>query len=539
MTTKNKQSRPWLFAMIRINSEPYMKTEYKHAIVISLLIILLVNLPLIYFSFFPKDELVFLGRRVINSQDLYTYLSYIEQSKTGSIFLQNMYTTEPQTATLVRPSYVLIGKVARLLDLTPIVAYHGARVLFSFLFCFVLFCFIKNFFEKQSERLLAFVIVLLSSGWGAFLYKFFNSSDLWIPESNTFLSLGESPHFILTQTLMLCAILLFVKYVSERKIKYCIGVFLCLFPIAFEHPFDLLVIVPTLFISIWWHKKKFPSKGIVLLCALCLSGLSYAFLQQYLNPLFAKEQLQGASISPAPLYYLIGYGFLIPLAIRGGETVFTSKNIFWKICIVWVFLGAIALYAPVTFQRRMSEGLHIPIALLASLGIFSLYREIYPYMKQITRPIFISFFLLLFATSFSAIYNDFITIRQNTTNSYYYYISKGDADALKWLSENSNASDYILTNWFYGNLIPGMMPRKVYLGHTAQTITFADKVTALNTFLLDTNILSGSQFLKDNHISYIFLGSGDSMLQYGFKPDERAYLEKVYSKDDVFIYKVK
>jgi hypothetical protein len=159
----------------------FMKKEYKHIILISCLVIFLVNVPILFFYLFPKDGLFFLGRRVINSQDLYTYLSYIEQSKQGSWLLQNLYTTEPQTGTLVRPSYVLIGKFAHIFNLTSLAAYHVARVFFSIIFCAVLYQFIKKLFDKSDERILAFFyrinIIWLGSILVSSLFSIFRSLD--------------------------------------------------------------------------------------------------------------------------------------------------------------------------------------------------------------------------------------------------------------------------------------------------------------------------------------------------------------------------
>lgn len=40
-------------------------------------------------------------------------------------------------------------------------------------------------------------------------------------------------------------------------------------------------------------------------------------------------------------------------------------------------------------------------------------------------------------------------------------------------------------------------------------------------------------------ITYIYLGSNDTILQYGFKPEEKPYLVKVWDQGGVLIYRVK
>jgi len=45
-----------------------------------------------------------------------------------------------------------------------------------------------------------------------------NPSDLWIPESITFLSLAEAPHFIFSQILMISGLMFFLKYLKKREL---------------------------------------------------------------------------------------------------------------------------------------------------------------------------------------------------------------------------------------------------------------------------------------------------------------------------------
>lgn len=138
--------------------------------VIGIVVLITVNLPLIYFYLTPAVGRVFLGRRVINSEDTYTYLAFIQQAKEGRWLFENLYTTEAQKPTLLRVSYALIGKVAAVFDLTPMMAYQGARLILSALFIWVLNRFLRRFFESAKERLVALFVVLTASGIG-FLFR--------------------------------------------------------------------------------------------------------------------------------------------------------------------------------------------------------------------------------------------------------------------------------------------------------------------------------------------------------------------------------
>lgn len=516
-----------------------MKKEYYYACLIGLFVLLLVNLPILYFSIIGKTGLTFLGRRVINSQDMYTYISYVEQAKQGKVLFKNLFTSEPHTASLLRPSYVVIGKTASLFQLPSVVSYHVFRVIFTLLFYVVLYQFIARLFHRPKQRLLVFALVLTSSGLGWALSTVIgSSSDLWIPESNTFLMLAESPHFILAQTVLLGGFLLFLRYIERRNILTALGFILCFSLLAFEHPFNLLLVGPVLFIAGIRYGLPLIETGI--LGALSSLGLIYPLYELRTNAIFAIEQSQGKSVSPAPSAFLAGMGLLLPLALIGASLWIEKKDKPKQLILLWVAFASLFLYAPISFQRRMSEGIHIPLALLAGAGLVFLYSKIksrWPNLKHIL-PATICLLLFLSLSSVRAIADDFLTIGKDSRDGYYYYLLSDEGKAMDWLRSHSTETDVILTNWFYGNILAGRSARTVYLGHKAQTGHYDEKVSSVNTFLLEADSQKSLDFLWKERISFIFIGKNDSLSRYGFKPDSKPYLTKVYDAGDVRIYKL-
>lgn len=500
-------------------------------ILIGLSVLILVNLPIVFYYLFPKDNLVFLGRRNINSQDMYTYVSFIEESKQGKIIFDNLFTTDKQIPSLIRPSYLIIGKFASLLNISAIGAYHLARVLLSIAFLIVLYKFLSGFFEDPKKRIIAFAILLTSSGLGFALNMVTpNSSDLWIPESNTFLTLAEPPHFILSQTLMVAGFLFFMKYLDKKKLAYFLSSTLLFFFLTFEHPLDLIAIAPVIFFTSFLSGKNLVKS--IIFAALSSFGVIYQFIEALTNPVLKSWQVE--HFSPSPINYLAGFGFLIPLAIIGAEKFLKENNVCKKLILIWIFSTAIIIYFPSDFQRKMIEGVHIPIAILATAGIFVIVEKS---RRELRWLILYGSVIILFLSSLYNISNDFEKIGKDSKEGYYYYISKSEFEGMRWLKENTNNQDGILANWFFGNLIPGFTGRRVYLGHKAQSGKFDQKIKLINSFLRSQNLAYDADFLKKNRINYIFLGNNDSMLSYGFRPDENPLLRLVYSKNGVTIYK--
>ncbi len=514
-----------------------MKKEHLIATLVAVLVILFVNAPILYFSFVGKLDLTFLGRRVINSQDMYTYLSFIEQSRQGKLIFENLYTTEPQSPTIIRPVYLAIGTFARFTHTSSLQSYQLARVLASLYFCFILYLFISELFQREKQRVCAFLLVLTSSGLGWLLGRFINqSSDLWIPESNVFMSLAESPHFIFSQALMLTVLYCYVRFLKTKRSHLPIVILICCALLAFDHPFDLMILGPVLFFTGLLSSAALAPT--FLLSFFSVIGIAYPLYQLRVNPVFASEQAQGVSLSPSPMAFLSGFGMFIPLALSGANTWLLSRRASIKLILLWSGIGIVMMYAPVGFQRRLSEGISIPISLLAAAGLFQLYSVIKSYRVRLAVPCIAAITIFLLLGSVQLVITDFQTIGKDSKASYYYFVSTEEYEGLTWLREHTQPTDVILSNWFYGNLIPGTSGRRVYVGHKAQTITFEDKVARINSFLLEKDDEKSQSFLRENSITYIYVGNNDSLLQYGYHPESKSYLEKVFDKGGARIFKV-
>lgn len=517
----------------------------KIIIAISAFVLILNNSPLILGVINQKGDLVFLGRRDINSQDLYTYLSFIQQGKDGRILFKNLYMSEAQKPRLLRPSYIIIGKAAWLFNLSHIWAYHLARLAASVIFMTVLWWFLKQFFEDNIQRIVAYSLILTSAGFGLFFGKWAsNSADLWIPEAITFLSLAEAPHFILAQILMIGGFALFLR----ARYIFASLAFLAL---AFEHPFNLAVVAAAVLATAIWQITKDPAvqklrlvKGLSIILLMVGLGVAYQIWEINQNQVLQSWAAQNKLLSPDPLAWFVGYGAIILFAMIGAEKFLKEARPGQILILSWIGATAVLLYSPIFFQRRFSEGLHIPLGIIAASGVLaasSLFTKyIIPKAKAVLATASVLAIILFLALSSArAVANDIAVIQRDNPGNYYYHLLKSEMAGLAWLKGETNQNDVIAANWFYGNLIPGIIGRKVYLGHKVQTPFFDQKVENVNKFLLNKNSNEAHQFLKENGITYIFLGKNDTMLNYGFKPYEKPYLTDVYNKNDVLIFKVK
>lgn len=418
-----------------------MKKQTIIAIIFSAFVILAVNSPLIYFYLFPKNGMEFLGRGHINSQDVYTYVSFIEQAKRGAAVFQNLYTTEPQKPSLIRPSYFIIGQAAKITGVSSIAAYHVARIILSIIFCFALYRFLKHFFDKENELTTTFAMVLTASGLGFAVANFLpDSIDLWIPEAVTFLSLFEAPHFILSQILLLSGYIFFLEYLKNKSAQDLILLGLMFFALSFEHPFNLVTVVPTLSLTYFFSRKKLDPA--LLLAGVAAIGLVIQVILTITNPTLLSWQAQNNLPPPAPSAFLIGYGLITLLALVGIEEKM-REGLYpqIKLLLTWIAVTFVLAFSPINFSRRLLEGVHVPIAILASIGLSA---TLIKFGKDSRKAVAFIIICVLSLSSVYAIFKNFEVINQDVKDNYYYHITKEEAKAIEWLGENSAPNDIIL-----------------------------------------------------------------------------------------------
>lgn len=138
------------------------------------------------------------------------------------------------------------------------------------------------------------------------------------------------------------------------------------------------------------------------------------------------------------------------------------------------------------------------------------------------------------------------------------YIEKSDIEAMNWIEANTSYDTVFLTNsidfnWNKdfvigidgGSWIPLLANRKViippmtYLIENAYENNYTEKVKSISKASESINSYSSIQFLIENNVTYVYFGGrnyGNLQLQ---NLQNNPYLEPVYSKDGVWIFKIK
>ncbi|HDQ23169.1 MAG TPA: hypothetical protein ENN28_04375 [Candidatus Uhrbacteria bacterium] len=538
----------------------YTLKQHFFIFLVILAAIFLSTSPYIVGYFLSGDDF-FAGSNHLNSSDVNIYLSYIEQVKAGRYLVGNLFTSESQSFIFFTPLWLLLGLIGKLLNINSILLFHLARVIFGFLFLYFIFYYFLNlFFKKFFDKMIAFLLIIFSSGIGLFfkpptkglildeeyVINYF-PVDLIFPEANTFLSLAHSGLFILS---LLFIVLVFYLFLKENKSKfYYIFIFGISLLLGFMHTYDSLVILAVLAVyfivsfifrdlELILEYKNYIIKYVCLALGFLPSFIYFYFIVRKEPALWGWIE-QNIIYSPPFRNYLLGYGLLIFLSIITLFLFNKKENKFVYFLLCWVLTLLVLAYIPLNFQRKLINSCHLGLAILASYGFIFLIRNVFKIFGHNYKSILITiiFFIFLSLSSLSFV----VTLIWNYQNQReYFYFPQAYYQAVLWLKQYSGQNEAILAEVTNGNFLPAISSRPVYLGHRHQTINCNDKNRLLGDWFFQNNNQDQvkADFLHKYNINYIFYTDRERFLG-DYNLEEADYLEKVFFNKEVNIYKVK
>ncbi|MFC1598439.1 hypothetical protein ACFL2U_00285 [Patescibacteria group bacterium] len=535
------------------------KKEIRFILIISLFLIILTSIPFIY-GYLNKGELTYTGLHKLAPIDGALYFSYLEQIQQGNWLIDILYTNEADYLLFFNLFWLVIGLIGKVLSLTPVLTFHLFRILLILFFVYVVFKFLKLVLPDVNLKLkkIFLLFIIFSAGWGGFWSLFFPNKefsplnfnfpmDLFVPEANSFLILFYSPHFILSLSLIIYIFYWFLRAIWQRKISYAVlsgilGLFLFNF-----HPFYFITVYSVIFfylITMFVIKRKIIWYLIwyyLILFLVSFPSVGYYLYFLITNSNFQIKSAQNNSLSPSAIYFFISYGFSLILAIFTmaylvEQKKLNKRNLF---LFVWFWIGVILIYGPFNFQRRLTEGWQIPLSILACAGIFIVWQFIkkrWPKIKNIYVYPLLSVIILIFSfTNIVFLYKDLGYLQ---AKSQYAYLQPDLVSALVWYEQQTDFEQTLLCSAQKGNIIPGQIARRVYLGHEVETINFNEKYEQVKWFF-NTNSEDEQKinFLANAEIDYMLYSDTEKKLGE-YNPLDKEYLQLVYENEQVKIFQV-
>ncbi len=516
------------------------------------MITVLTSLPYLVGWLNIDNQRVYLGRQPTSPADTAAYYSSIEQARQGQVLLANQFTSELQRPSLFHPLWLVLGWLARLTTLPTPWVFHLARAAMVVVFLLTVDRALRFFFPLWPRRLLALWIVATSSGLGwAVLLNPTNPLpilqlpiDLWVAEANTFLSLGHSSLFIISQLLLAYLYWSVYRLTVDQARSRWTG--LAVLALGLLHPYDL---VAAFFVTILWlfgwfaatrpsqrtQAAQFWQLGRWWLWALPL--IPYYVLIVLREPAMAGWLNQNVDVTPSWPAVFVGYGLLWPLAYFGGRVLWRVRRPAAVLLVCWIAITVLLAYLPgVSFQRRLLNGLHLPLAILAAVGLVNLIEKV---AARGWRVLVVGSTLLTLAATNVAVMRSAIVDELHPDQAASpQYEKRTVVAAIAWLRGHSRFDDVIFSQVWNGNTIAGLAGRTVVLGHGHQTLKPADRWRDWDEFR--SNQLTTSEqtaLLRRLRVRWLFWTADDAAAS-AYRPELDRRWGLAFHNAEVQIYRL-
>jgi hypothetical protein len=502
------------------------------------------------------------GGFLINLDDSYSYVSAMQQGMAGAWRYQVLYTPEEHPGAYLHIFYILLGKLSLPLGLNPVQTYHLLRLCCGLTMLIAAYLFLSLFLHTAQHRLAALSLIGFSSGLG-WVVLLTGSTDLrgllpvdfWMTGAYTFFTMFTFPHSAAAVTMLLLFVFLAVRHVEKPQVHTLLLAATANVVLCAIHPFTILLvwgILATYWVLLFVSRRQLPryEAAAFVVWALAPAPLIVYFYSAFLvDRVLANWAAQNILLSPAFPRLLLGYGLLVPLAAGGALHILHRWDERKILLLAWVLAAVTLLYMPFTLQRRMVEGLHVPISVLATIGLFdglvpyamrskrlSRFACWRGYTKQgLRRLLVFSVIVATFPSSLCVLVGSSASALHHDPDLFH---EREEIEALEWLGRNTAVEDTVLTSYRVGRYIPARIGHRVFMGHFHETVERDNKILLAQSFFSEgTSDRDRRRVLSEYGIRYVFYGPSEKEMGAS-DLSQQPYLTPVYRNDLVTIYGV-
>jgi len=432
------------------------------------------------------------------------YLQWIRQAAEGNWTLTNQYTTQEQSGLWFNALLLALGRTASLLNLTPAQVFHVARFIGGCLCLVSFFLLVAHLTPDRAVRWIALVLASLASGLG-WLFMVLDRHHLafaepidygrWVyqPEAITFLSLVLNPLFAFSLSLICLTLLCALRGLETGRLTWTAGAGMLLLVLGNIHTYDILVVNLTLVLWMilgaltqrWSWKRAAGHYAIILL----LSAPSPAWQWHVMDadPVY-RAKAETPTLAGPFLNYALGQGVPWLLALLGAGWALFSKSVErgrFVYVVVWAVVASLVIYAPVPSQRKLAEGMHFPICILAAVAVAKVLggwmaRHSRDGRSARSRLILATTLVLLASIPSNAMfYADCLeAVWTNNVGLMHVlmppiYLQPGEMRAIEVLRADGTDQDVVMCSSMIGNHVPALTRCRVVAGHWAETLHLA------------------------------------------------------------------
>jgi len=535
--------------------------EWRFVGVVIVAVLLFTSLPYLYGYLSAPAEKQYMGL-MLDVPDHGQYLSWWRGFQ-SSLLVRNKLTPEPSRRVFFNLLWWALAQVSRWTGLSYAEVYQAFRWVAGGSFLWAVYRLIAQFVPQVDRRRAAFLLVTFSSGLGWFLIvlkytltggELLFPLDVYIAEGNSFLCILGYPHFAFAITFIALTFECIWRGWREGRTRHMIGAGLLALLLGWMHAYDLLIIyavMGTFALLMWWKRRAFPWRllwGGAIVCALSCSGAVYSAILTTVDPLWKEVLAQFANAgvyTPSPPHLVILFGFPLIAALASGIDLFrerqwSEENLF---VMGWFVAGAALNYIPTDYQIHMLNSWQIPMAILATIGLYRLVPAITTRIRSLRlspdwarRLAAMALVLAVLPTNLYLWTWRFVDLARH---DYPYYLSRDEVAALDWLREHTSPDDVVLSSITVGQYVPALSGNTAFLAHWAQTVDFYEKSERVERFF-DPVVAEDERVetLRTLGVTYVFYGPAERAMG-GYDPAESSSLVEVYTSPEVKLYAVR
>ncbi|MHB1460600.1 MAG: hypothetical protein ACYC1M_04885 [Armatimonadota bacterium] len=470
-----------------------------------------------------------------NLDDNMVYLAWMRQAADGAFFLTNRWTAESHPSMYTNLLFWLMGRLSGITHIPLIGMFHFTRIALSVALMGTVWLATAHWMGVKYQRLTMW-LVGLSAGLGWLFTDdrpkvMLAPIDAWQPEAITFLSIYLNPLFVTGLLLILATNLLLWLSLHRQQARWAVYAGLCALLLGNIHSYDVIPLTVTWLLYglclLIWHRdqiKRYLLYGMIT-AVIALPSVIWQYAVYKLDPVFHER---AGSYTPAPeiWWVLLGFGFLIPLALIGlyrqhrAERLSSSHLLLacWSVAALGTqyipkLLKYIGVDAPLNFERKMVMGAHIPLAILAAMGVVYLIQKQHSLSQKVAIPVLL---LLLSLSNMVWIYHDCRLLWYNIANT---GLHQPYIDAKRWssfigLRQYIKPDDVVLCPVSMGVFLPVEFGARTYAGHWSETPYFADKMHDIISFYNPgTTDDRRNAFLNGSQIKWVISFHGKQTLE--------------------------
>jgi len=492
----------------------------------------------------PDNRFVGLADKV---PDAASYLARMRLGYDGAWLYRNPYTAEPHPATLTNVFFLVLGHLCRWLHLSLIVGFHLFRVVFGGLMLLSVAWLAGVCLPSRRAARAAVGVFAVASGFGFWAALFSpqvqpNASlDLWVPEALGFYSFMVNPVFCLSVALTVW-ILGLVHTTSEHSGTWrliLIGLLSALLCVV--HPYDGLTVctISVLVCGLLWVTRKLPPTPAAAVVAGAVPVLGYYRWAYSQGP--GLEGALALNQTPTPAVWWVFSGFGVLWMLAGAGWVMAKRNN-WRLPLlvpVWIIAQFALLYAPIQFQRKLIQGMEVPLALLAAIAWSRLPAWVWtggPRRQRVLRRLMANGLAVLLCIT-----NGFVVVRQCLrigSGHRLFYLTNDELRALTWLRTHTRPEETVLASDHLGLFTPVLAGNRVVVGHWAETPHFDQRQQEVARFFArSASPAYRATLLTRFQVRYVLVGREEGP-DGKFVAEHSSFLRPVFAASRAVVYVV-